>query len=120
KMTAVSDGAVQAGVNEYHLLQVREACQPVEPLYASEGTPLIVGPNGIFKNAPNPDAARLFQSYCFTAECQQVVIDVGGVRSVNPQAKEKPDHRPLKDIKTLKDDPEGVEKHGEEIRMRYT
>src|SRR5580765_7887811 len=120
KKLALGERAVQADGNEYNLFQLKEAGQPVEPLYASEGTPLIVGPNGLFKNAPNPNAARLFQSYCFTAECQQLVIDVGGLRSVHPQAKEKPDHRPLKDIKTLKDDPEGVEKHGEEIRMRYT
>ena len=111
---------VQADGNEYNLFQLREAGQPVEPLYASEGTPLAVGPNGIFKNAPNPNAARLFQSYCFTAECQQLVIDVGGLRSVHPQTKEKPGHKPLKDIKVLKDDAEGVEKSGEEIRSRYT
>jgi len=120
KKLALGERAVQADGNEYNLFQLREAGQPVEPLYASEGTPLIIGPNGIFKNAPNPNAARLFQNYCFTAECQQLVIDVGGLRSVHPQTKEKPGHRPLKDIKTLKDDAEGVEKHGEEIRMRYT
>src|SRR6266480_1969576 len=83
KKLALGERAVQADGNEYNLFQLREAGQPVEPLYASEGTPLIVGPNGIFKNAPNPNAARLFQSYCFTAECQQLVIDVGGLRSVH-------------------------------------
>src|SRR5690242_9905441 len=120
KKLALGERAVQADGNEYNLFQLREAGQPVEPLYASEGSPLIVGPNGIFKNAPNPNAARLFQNYCFTAECQQLVVDVGGLRSVHPQTKEKAGHRPLKDIKTMKDDPAGVEKQGEEIRMRYS
>src|SRR3954463_5633333 len=120
KKLALGERAVQADGNDYNLLQLRDAGQPGEPRYATEGTPLIIGPNGIFKNAPNPNAARLFQSYCFSAECQQLVIDVGGLRSEHPQTKEKPGRRPLKDIKTLKDDPEGVEKHGEEIRMRYT
>lgn len=120
KKLALGERAVQADGNEYNLFQLREAGQPVEPLYASEGTPLAIGPNGLFKNAPNPNAARLFQSYCFTAECQQLVIDVGGLRSMHPLTKEKAGHRPLKDIKTLKDDAEGVEKHGEEIRARYT
>ena len=46
---------------------MKESGQPVEPVYASEGTPLIVGPNGIFKTAPNPNAARLFESFCFYA-----------------------------------------------------
>jgi iron(III) transport system substrate-binding protein len=67
KKLALGERAVQADGNEYNLFQLREAGQPVEPLYASEGTPLVVGPNGIFKNAPNPNAARLFQNYCFSA-----------------------------------------------------
>jgi iron(III) transport system substrate-binding protein len=120
KKLALGERAVQADGNEYNLFQLKEAGQPVEPLYASEGTPLIVGPNGLFKNAPNPNAARLFQSYCFSAECQQLVIDVGGLRSVHPQAKEKAGRKPFKEIKTLKDDAEGVEKHGEEIKTRYS
>ena len=53
-------------------------------------------------------------------ECQQLVIDVGGLRSEHPQTKEKAGRKPLKDIKTLKDDAEGVEKAGEEIKMRYS
>ena len=66
----------------------------------TEGTPLVVGPNGMFKNAPNPNAARLFQSFCFTAECQQLIFDVGGLRSVHPQIKEKAGRKPFKEIKT--------------------
>src|SRR3954452_23762991 len=110
KKLALGERAVQADGNEYNLFQLREAGQPVEPLYASEGTPMAIGPNGIFKNAPNPNAARLFQSYCFTAECQQLVIDVGALRSVHPQAKEHAGRKPFKDIKVMKDDAAGVEK----------
>ena len=80
----------------------------------------MVGPNGIFKNAPNPNAARLFQNYCFSVECQQLVIDTGGLRSEHPLTKEKPGRKPLKDIKLLKEDAAGVEKAGEEIRTRYS
>ena len=39
---------------------------------------------------------------------------------MHPQAKEKAGRKPFKDIKTLKDDAAGVEKKGEEIKMRYT
>jgi iron(III) transport system substrate-binding protein len=120
KKLALGERAVQADGNEYNLFQLREAGQPVEPLYASEGTPLIVGPNGLFKNAPNPNAARLFQSYCFSAECQQLVVDAGGLRSVHPLTKEKPGRKPFKEIKTMKEDPAGVEKSGEELKARYS
>ena len=70
----------------------------------AEGSPLIIGPNAMFKNAPNPNAARLFQSFCFTPECQQLIIDFGGLRSVHPQTKEKPGRRPFAEIKKMKDD----------------
>ena len=74
----------------------------------------------MFKNAPNPNAARLFQSFCFSPECQQLVIDVGGLRSVHPQAKEKPGRKPLKEIKTHEGRRRGRREDGEEIKAHYT
>ena len=120
KKLALGERAVQADGNEYNMFQIKEAGRPVEPVYATEGTPLVVGPNGLFKNAPNPNAARLFQSYCFRAECQQLISDVGGLRSVHPQVKEKAGRKPFKEIKTMKEDAAGVEKMGEEIKARYS
>ncbi len=120
KKLALGERSVQADGNEYNVFQIKESGGPVEPVYASEGTPLVIGPNGIFKNAPNPNAARLFQAYCFSPDCQQLIIDVGGQRSVHPQSKEKAGRKPFKDIKTLKDNAAAVEKMSEEIKARYS
>jgi iron(III) transport system substrate-binding protein len=120
KKLALGERAVQADGNEYNLIQLREAGRPVEPVYAAEGTPVIIGPNGIFKTAPNPNAARLFQNWCFSPECQQLIVDVGALRSLHPLAKDKPGRRPLKEIKTLKEDAAAVEKHSDEIKARYS
>jgi iron(III) transport system substrate-binding protein len=120
KKLALGERAVQADGNEYNIFQIKEGGGPVEPVYATEGTPLVIGPNAVFKNAPNPNAARLFQCFCFSAECQQLISDVGGQRSVHPQVKEKAGRRPFKDIKTMKEDPAGVEKTAEEIKARYS
>jgi iron(III) transport system substrate-binding protein len=120
KKLALGERAVAADGNEYNLFQLKEAGQPVEPIYAAEGTPLVIGPNGIFKNAPNPNAARLFQSWCFTAECQQLIIDVGGLRSLHPQTKEKQGRKPFREIKTMKEDAAAVEKQSDEIKLRYS
>ena len=120
KKLALGERAVQVDGGEYNIFQIKEKGGPVEPVYATEGTPLIVGPNAVFKNAPNPNAARLFQNWCFTAECQQLIVDVGGLRSVHPQVKEKAGRRPFKEIKTMKEDAAGVEKHGAEIKARYS
>jgi iron(III) transport system substrate-binding protein len=120
KKLALGERAVQADGNEYNVFQIKESGQPVEPIYATEGSQLIVGPNAMFKQAPNPNAARLFQSYCFSPDAQQLIIDVGGLRSMHPQTKEKPGRTPFDQIKAMKDDPAGVEKQAEEIKARYS
>jgi len=120
KKLALGERAVQADGNEYNLFQLKESGQPVEPVYATEGSPLIVGPNAVFKAAPNPNAARLLQSFMFTVDAQQLIIDVGGLRSVHPHTKEKPGRKPFAEIKTMKDDPAAVEAQSEEIKARYT
>jgi iron(III) transport system substrate-binding protein len=120
KKLALGERAVMADGAEYVVLQQQETGKPTAPVYATEGTPLIVGPNGMFKNAPNPNAARLFQSFCFSPEAQQLIVDVGGMRSVHPQAKEKPGRVPFKSIKVMKDDAAAVEKTSDEIKARYT
>ncbi len=120
KKLALGERAVMADGVEYVVLQTKESGKPIEPVYATEGTPLIIGPNAIFKQAPNPNAARLFQSFSFSPECQQLIVDAGGMRSAHPLAKDKAGRIPFKDIKLMKDDAAAVEKMSEEIKSRYT
>jgi len=120
KKLARGERAIMADGNEYNLFQLKEAGQPVEIVYPTEGVPLITGPNGIFKNAPNPNAARLFQSWMFTLEAQQLMSDVGGLRSAHPLVKEKAGRKPFAEIKAMKDDPVAVEAKSDEIKANYT
>lgn len=119
KKLGLGERAVMADGNDYNLVQLKEAGRPVEIVYPSEGTPLIVGPNGVFKSAPNPNAARLFHSYLLSLEAQQLLVDFTGQHSVHAQVKEKPGRTPLSKIKLMKDDPAGVEAQSEEIKTRY-
>ena len=120
KKLALGERAIMADGIEYGMFQLKESGKPVEIVYPAEGTPLIVGPNAIFKNAPNPNAARLLQSYMLSAECQQLSIDAGGMRSVHALTKEKAGRTPLAKVKVMKDDPVAVEKESEAIKARYT
>ena len=120
KKLELGERAVMADGNEYNIFQIKEKGGPVEPVYAVEGSPLIIGPNGIFKSSPNPNAAKLFQSFCFSREAQQLIIDIGGLRSAHPQTQEKPGRKPFRDIKTMKDDAAAVEKEGDAIKARYS
>ncbi len=120
KRLALGERAVMADGNEYSIFEIGEKGGPVAPVYATEGSPLIVGPSSIFKQAPNPNAAKLFTAYSFTPECQQLIIDVGGMRSEHPQVKDKPGRVPFKEIKLMKDDPAGVEASSDEIKQKYS
>src|SRR5258708_7991904 len=90
KKLDLGERAVMADGNEYNIFQMKEAGRPVEPVYASEGSPLILGPNGIFKTSPNPNAAKLFQSFCFSREAQQLIIAVVGLRPLHPHTHHNP------------------------------
>ena len=120
KKLALGERAIMADGGEYVALALKEKGDPIEIVYPAECTPLIVGPNAIFQNAPNPNAARLLQSYMFSAEGQQVMIDSAGMHSVHPLTKERPGRKSLSQIKLMKDDAAAVERESENIKKRYS
>ena len=120
KKLALGERAIMADGGDYVLVMMKEKGEPVEIVYATEGTPLISGPAGVMKDAPNPNAARLFHTWMFSREAQQLNIDVGALRSAHALVTDKPGRTPLKDIKTLREDPAAVEQQAEEIKTRYT
>ena len=75
KKILLGERAVMADGNDYNLVLLKDQGKPVEVVYPTEGSPLIIVPSGIFKGAPNPNAAKLFQSYFFSAEAP---ADAGG------------------------------------------
>ena len=119
KKLLLGERAVMADGNDYNLLLLKDQGKPVEVVYATEGAPLIIVPSGIFRSAPNPSAARLFQSYFLGAEGQQLLVDDYGLRSFHAQIKERPGHPPLSTLKLLKSDPAAVLAQSEEIKARY-
>jgi iron(III) transport system substrate-binding protein len=119
KKLTLGERPIMADGSEYIALMMKEAGNPIEIVYPTEGTPLIIGPTGVMKNAPNPNAARLFQSYLFMQESQQFLIDVGNLRSFHTKTTEKPGRKKLSEIKLMKEDPEAVERQVDEIKEKY-
>jgi iron(III) transport system substrate-binding protein len=119
KKLALGERAVMADGNEYNVVLLKEAGQPVEPVYPTEGTPTISGPTGIFATAPHPNAARLFQAWLHTRETQQFLVDFSAQYSVHDQVQSKAGRRKLSDIKLMKEDPSGAEEMTGEIKTRY-
>ena len=119
KKLALGERAVMADGNDYNLIQLKERGQPVAVVYPTEGTPFITGPTAIFKSAPSPNAARLFQSFLHSREGQQLLVDFARQHSLHAQVTEKPGGRKLSEIKLMRNDPAGVEAQAEEIKAKY-
>jgi iron(III) transport system substrate-binding protein len=119
KKIALGERAIMIDGAGYLVIQAKEAGEPVDLIYPTEGTPLATSPSTIFKGAPNPNAARLFFSWLHGREGQQLLVDFARQYSPHGQTVEKPGVRKLADIKLMREDAEGVEKTADEIKTRY-
>ena len=120
KKIVLGERAVMADGNDYSLELAKAKSQPVEIVHPAEGSSVIPVPSGIFRSAPNPNAARLLQSYLFSAEAQQIFIDVFAHRSFHALTKETPGRAPLSSFKLLQAEPKLVLAQSEEIKARYS
>jgi iron(III) transport system substrate-binding protein len=119
KKLSLGERAIMVDGAGYLVIQGKEKGEPVDVIYPAEGTPLATSPSAVFKAAPNPNAARLFQNWLHSREGQQLLVDFARQYSPHSQTVEKPGVRKLADIKLMKEDPAGVEKSAEEIKTRY-
>lgn len=120
KKLALGERAVSADGLEYVHLMMKDQGAPIEIVYPAEGTPVITSCEGIAKNAPHPNAARLFISFIVSRETQQFLVDEANLRSFHPEVKDKPGRIPLSQIKLMKADPQAQEKQTDEIKKRYS
>ena len=119
KKVAQGERSIMTDGNEYNAFFLKDSGNPIEIVYAAEGTPIVPGQAGVMKDAPHPNAARLLADFLFSAECQQVMIDAGGLRSFHPKTVLKPGRTPLSDIKLLRVDPAALARDADAIKQRY-
>ena len=117
----VASGERPVGVNgsEYFYYKVQKQGNPIKILYPKEGIPLIVSPVAIAKDAPHPNAAKLFSEFIFAKESQQLLADREGLYTGHPEVTYPADKPKLKDLKLLSVDPVELEKRNAEIKKRF-
>ncbi len=119
KKVAIGERAVMADGNDYNLVLLKDQGHPVELVHAAEGSPLIPVPSGVFRSAPNSNAARLFQSFLFSVEAQQLFVDAFAHLSFHALVKQRPGRTSLTSVRLLRADPVAVLAQTEEIKVRY-
>jgi iron(III) transport system substrate-binding protein len=119
KVLSRGEQAVMAGGNEYVVFQLQQQHVPIQLVYPPEGTPFETSPAAVLKQAPHPNAARLFYQYLFSKETQQMLVDFGGLRSVRTGVKEPAGRVPVTRIRLFHDDAQGVLKTSDEMKTKY-
>jgi iron(III) transport system substrate-binding protein len=119
KVLSQGERLIQADGNEYNVFMLQDKGVAITPIYPAEGTSIAYGNAAILAYAPHPNAAKLFYSFMFSQEAQQLNDDFGGLRSVRPDVKEKSGRTPLSQIKLLESDPAAVRDSMEEIKQKY-
>ena len=120
KKIQLGERAVMVDGAGYLVIRYKEEGSPVEVVYPEEGTPLATGPSVVFKTAPNPNAARLFQNWMHVARGAAVPGRLGAAvfaRTARPRRSRASGRS--RDIKLMKEDPAAVEKEAEAIKKRY-
>jgi iron(III) transport system substrate-binding protein len=119
KKLALGERAVMFDGSEYVALSAKRRGQPIEIVYMPEGTPLVFGSAAIMKDAPHPNAARLFISFLFSREGQQYFVEKGYFRSLDPEVPAPAGQPPLSGIKGLTTEPADIEKNAADVKSRY-
>jgi iron(III) transport system substrate-binding protein len=118
----VASGERPVGVNgaEYFYYKTLKQGNPIKIVYPKEGVPLVVSPVAIAKDAPHPNAAKLFTEFIFAKESQQLLADKEGLYTGHPEVTYPNDKPKLKDLKLLQADADELEKRNNEIKKRFT
>jgi iron(III) transport system substrate-binding protein len=118
----VASGERPLGVNgaEYFYYKTMKQGNPIKIVYPKEGVPLVVSPTAIAKDAPHPNAARLFTEFILSKENQQILADKEGLYTGHPEVTYPKDKPMLKDLKIWAVDAEELEKRNAELKKRFT
>jgi iron(III) transport system substrate-binding protein len=118
----VASGERPIGVNgaEYFYYKTQKQGNPIKIVYPKEGVPLVVSPTAIAKDAPHPNAAKLFTEFMFSKESQQLLADKEGLYTGHPEVTYPADKPKLKELKLLPADADELEKRNSEIYKRFS
>jgi len=101
-MLVRGEALVGATVDHFRAFEADAAKAGIVGVYPSEGMPLAAAPVAVFKDAPHPNAARLFVDYMLSEEGQNLIaIDIFGAYSMRKGVRTPPGQLPLAETKPM-------------------
>ena len=108
---------VAAGPEATTLLS-RDKGNPLSVIYPTDGTLLMVSPTGIPKNAPAPNAAKLFVEFLLDKEAAEVQVknhSLSVIKGIKPAVGAKP----LEEIKVIRPTEDEITKGIPEVKEKF-
>ena len=93
--------------------------EPIEVVYAVEGTPLITGPSARDGARAQPQCGAAVLCLVDDGRGAAAQRRCGALRSAHPLVKDRPTTRKFSDIKTLREEAAAVADQADEIKARY-
>ncbi len=92
---------------------------PIDLIYPTEGTAITLDGSAIIKNAPHPNAAKLFLDFTVSKEMQDLMVDKFGRRSVRKDVGSPAGLPALDKIKAINYDLEYAAKNRDQLLKRF-
>ncbi|MFC4166716.1 ABC transporter substrate-binding protein [Teichococcus aestuarii] len=88
---------------------------PITLIYPTDGTLMVPAPSGALKDAPHPNAAKLFMEF-MTSPTYYAVTRPFFSESLRPEVPPPPGSRPLDEVPLITADPKALERDGQEVK----
>ena len=119
-VTMLNSGERWIGVSNIAAgLESADKGNPIGAVYPKSGTVIMTTPTGLLKNAPHPNAAKLFLNWLLTPQAQQIIADARYEHAVKEGVKNKPGTIALDDIKVVRPSPEEIKKGIPEVKDKF-
>jgi iron(III) transport system substrate-binding protein len=99
-------------------LESKAKGNPLAVVYPEDGAVLMVSPSGILKNAPAPNAAKLFIEFLLGREANEIMVKQHQ-DPVNKHVKPLPGSKALSEIKTIRPSYEEIDKGIPEVKELF-
>jgi iron(III) transport system substrate-binding protein len=109
--------AVAAGSEATTLLS-RDKGNPLAVVYPTDGALLMVSPSGIPKNAPSPNAGKLYMEFLLSKEAGEVQVKTHSLAVMKGVAP-APGTKPLSEIKVVRPTEEEITKGIPEVKEKF-
>lgn len=118
-VTVLNSGERRVAVGlDVTTLKSRMSGNPIEVIYPSSGSVLMLAPSAVLKQAPHPNAAKLFLNFMMSQEFSKVLA-ANAYHPIRSDVQPLPGAKSLDDVKTVRPSLKEIEKGNRDVIEKF-